>query len=63
MAVQSTAQILRGKLQRTGTLAARDIFDIKLAAKRDPTAIAIALNVLGEKDFERRMRAWTETGI
>ena len=62
MPLQSTGQILRGKLQRTGALAARDIFDIKLAAKRDPTALAIAVNMLGEKDFERRMRAWTENG-
>ena len=60
MPVQSTAQILRGKLQRTGALAARDIFDVKLAAKRDPTALAIAVNMLGEKDFERRMCVWTE---
>ena len=60
--LQSTAQILRGKLQRTGALAARDVFDAKLAAERDPTALAIAVNTLGEKDFERRMRAWTENG-
>ena len=61
--LQSTAQVLRGKLQRTGALAARDVFDVKLAGMRDRRALAIAVNTLADDDFERRMQVWLDGHI
>ena len=46
--VLSNAQILRGKLERAHDLNARDVFDIAVAAREDPAALATALNMLPE---------------
>ena len=48
--VLNNTQILRGKLERTQAMIARDVFDIAAAAREDPSALAAALNMLpGER--------------
>lgn len=56
--VLSNAQILRGKLERAHDLNARDIFDVAVAAKEDPAALATALNMLPEHRTSAVMWHW-----
>ena len=55
--VLSNAQILRGKLQRAHDLNARDVFDIAVAAKEDPAALATALTDTPPTSCSGRARA------
>ena len=48
--VLSTAQILRGKLDRIRRALPRDAFDLITAAKAEPMALEIAVNSLSERD-------------
>jgi hypothetical protein len=50
--VLSTAQILRGKLNRTHQGLARDAFDLITAAKADPQALQAAVNALDTAETE-----------
>ena len=51
-AVLSTAQILRGKLNRTHHGLARDAFDLVAAAKADPRALQHAVNALDKVETD-----------
>ena len=44
--VLSTAQILRGKLERSDEHLARDVFDIAKASEKDPEALEAAINAI-----------------
>ncbi|MCY4122781.1 MAG: hypothetical protein OXG72_17880 [Acidobacteria bacterium] len=44
--VLSTAQILRGKLERSDEHLARDVFDIAKASEKDPEALEAAVNAI-----------------
>ncbi|MDE0456058.1 MAG: nucleotidyl transferase AbiEii/AbiGii toxin family protein [Chromatiales bacterium] len=59
--VLSTAQILRGKLERAHDLNARDIFDVAVAAREDPAALATALNMLPEQRTSAIAWAWHQS--
>ena len=48
--VLATAQILRGKLNRTQQVLARDAFDLVTASKADPKALQHAVNALDETE-------------
>lgn len=57
--VLSTAQILRGKLERADMGLARDVYDIVTARERDPRSLEIAANSMPHKHLEAAMLAWT----
>ena len=56
--VLSNAQILCGKLQRATRSPVRDVFDIVVAGKLDPHALAIAANTRTARDIEAISAAW-----
>ena len=56
--VLSSAQILCGKLQRATRSPVRDVFDIVVAARLDPHALAIAANTRTARDVEAIAAAW-----
>ena len=60
--VLSSAQILRGKLERCGRLLARDAFDVVTAAEADPAALATAAGMLSEERAGAIQAAWEEAG-
>ena len=57
--VLSTAQILRGKLERSDMGLARDVYDIVTARARDPQGLEIAANSMPHKRLEAAMLVWT----
>ena len=58
--VLNNTQILRGKLERTQEMMARDLFDIATAAREDPAALASALNMLPEDRATAITWSWHE---
>ena len=58
--VLSSAQVLRGKLERCGRLLARDAFDVVTAAAADPAALATAAGMLSEERAGAIQAAWEE---
>lgn len=56
--VLSTAQILCGKLQRAARSPVRDVFDVVVAGRLDPHALAIAANTRTARDLEAIAAAW-----
>ena len=54
--VLSTAQILCGKLQRATRSPVRDVFDVVVAGKLDPHALAIAANTRTARELEANRR-------
>ena len=56
--VLSNAQILCGKLQRATRSPVRDVFDIVVARKLDPQALAIAANTRTAREAEAIAAAW-----
>ena len=58
--VLSSAQILRGKLERVDKLLARDVFDMLVAAEADPVALATAANMIDETHTAATQAAWEE---
>ena len=56
--VLNNAQILCGKLQRATRSPVRDVFDVVVAGKRDPHALAIAANTRSARDVEAIAAAW-----
>ncbi|MCY4511887.1 MAG: hypothetical protein OXG35_33725 [Acidobacteria bacterium] len=56
--VLTNAQILCGKLQRATRSPVRDVFDVVVAGKRDPHALAIAANTRSARDVEAIAAAW-----
>ena len=60
--VWSNAQILCGKLQRATRSPVRDVFDVVVAARLDPHALAIAANTRTGRDLEAIATAWETSG-
>lgn len=56
--VLNNAQILCGKLQRATRSPVRDVFDIAVAGKLDPHALAIAANTRSARDVAAIATAW-----
>lgn len=56
--VLSTAQILRGKLERAHKKLARDVYDIRCAEKRDPESLQAAVNTLPHSRLETLALDW-----
>jgi len=56
--VLSSAQILCGKLRRATRSPVRDVFDIVVAERLDPHALAIAANTRTARDVEAIAAAW-----
>ena len=56
--VLNNAQILCGKLQRASRSPVRDVFDVVVAGKRDPHALAIVANTRSPRDVEAIAVAW-----
>ena len=56
--VLSNAQILCGKLQRATRSPVRDVFDVVVAGRLDPQALAIAANTRTARDLEAISAAW-----
>ena len=56
--VLSNAQILCGKLQRATRSPVRDVFDVVVAGRLDPHALAIAANTRTARDLEAIAAAW-----
>lgn len=56
--VLSTAQILRGKLQRASHKLARDVYDIRKASEVDPKSLEIAVNTISHKQLESLALDW-----
>ena len=56
--VLSNAQILCGKLRRANRSPVRDVFDIVVAEKLDPYALAVAANTGTARDIEAIAAAW-----
>ena len=59
--VLSNAQILCGKLKNRALRApVRDLFDVAVAARRDPRALTIAANAMPEQVFRKFKKIWAE---
>lgn len=58
--VLSSAQILRGKLQRVDQLLVRDVFDILTAADEEPAALATAASMVPKHRATAIESAWRE---
>ena len=58
--IQSNSQILYGKLKRAGRLAARDLVDIKTAARLDPDNLEIAVNAFGRARLNKAATGWRD---
>ena len=58
--VLSSAQILRGKLQRVDQMLVRDVFDILTAADEEPAALATAANMLSKQRATAIESAWRD---
>ena len=56
--VLSSAQILRGKLQRVDQMLVRDVFDILTAADEEPAALATAVNMVSKQRATAIESAW-----
>lgn len=56
--VLSNAQILCGKLRRATRSPVRDVFDVLVAGRLDPHALAIAANTRTARDLEAIAAAW-----
>lgn len=56
--VLSSSQILRGKLERVTKLAVRDVIDVRVAAAREPGALATAVNMLGSEAAAAVAELW-----
>ena len=56
--VLNNAQILCGKLRRANRSPVRDVFDIVVAERLDPHALAIAANTRTARDIEAIAAAW-----
>ena len=56
--VLNNAQILCGKLQRATRSPVRDVFDVVVAGKLDPHALAIAANTRSARDVEAIAAGW-----
>ena len=56
--VLHNAQILCGKLRRANRSPVRDVFDIVVAEKLDPHALAVAVNTRTARDMEAVAAAW-----
>ena len=57
----SNAQILCGKLKNRALRApVRDLFDVAVAARRDPRALTIAANAMPEQVFRKFKKIWAE---
>ena len=56
--VLNNAQILCGKLQRATRSPVRDVFDVVVAEKLDPQALAIAANTRTARELEAIAAAW-----
>ncbi len=56
--VLNNAQILCGKLRRANRSPVRDVFDIVVAEKLDPHALAVAANTRTARDIEAIAAAW-----
>ena len=61
MIVLSNAQILHGKLERASRSPVRDVFDVIVAEKRDPDALAIAINCRNRMDAEAICVGWEKS--
>ncbi len=57
--VLSTAQILRGKLERAHRHPARDVYDIDKAAAIDPVSVEIAVNTIRHDVVAKAALTWT----
>ena len=58
--VLSTAQILQGKFRRSGRSPVRDVFDVIVAAGRDPRDLAIAVNAVPEATARAAAKGWSQ---
>ena len=58
--VLTSAQILRGKLERLERLLVRDVFDVVTAARADPGALATAASMISEGRAGAIQAAWEE---
>lgn len=56
--VLSTAQILRGKLERAHKKLARDVYDIRCAEKRDPDSLQAAVNTIPHTRLDTLALDW-----
>ena len=56
--VLNNAQILCGRLQRATRSPGRDVFDVMVARKLDPDALAIAANTRSGRDLEAIAAGW-----
>ena len=56
--VLSSAQVLRGKLQRAGHKLARDVYDVCTAADVDPESLEQAVNTFPHEQVEMRALDW-----
>ena len=56
--VLSNAQILRGKLQRAEQKLARDVYDVAMAATRDPKSLEIAVNGIAPERLDAIALDW-----
>lgn len=56
--ILSTAQILRGKLERSDLNLVRDVYDITQARRCDPQALQIAANAMPRRSIENIAWAW-----
>lgn len=56
--VLSTAQILRGKLERAELNVARDVVDVIKAAEKEPAALEAAVNAIDAGSAERIAMSW-----
>lgn len=61
--VLSNAQILCGKLQRARRSPVRDVFDVVVAGRLDPHALAIAANTRTARDLEAIAAAWETSDL
>lgn len=61
MIVLSNAQILHGKLERASRSPVRDVFDVIVAGRRDPDALAIAVNCRNRMDAEAICVGWEKS--
>ena len=60
--VLSTAQILRGKLERADLSVVRDVYDVVKAAEHDPEALEAAVNAIPRGTAERIGLGWHWSG-
>ena len=61
--VLSSAQILRGKLERVDQMLVRDVFDVVTASGADPAALATAASMMSKQRAAAIEAAWRAAGV